>query len=111
LVHKFGIFHQTLYILASKLPKRDRFGIHLRIEDVCLHCLELTIIATFEEKTEKLKTLKNLRIRIELLKRLIRHEYELKIINNRDYLRIETQLQELSKMANGWIKYLQPPLN
>ena len=108
-MQKFGIFHQTIYVLAEQVSKRDRFGIHLRVENLCLHCLELSITASFEERAEKIKTLKTLRVRIEVLKRLIRHEYELKIFDNRAYLRMEKQLQELSKMTNGWIKYLQPP--
>lgn len=97
-------------MLSAKLSKRDRFGIHLKIENLCLACLEFSISAAFEEKAEKIKTLKHLRVQIEVLKRLIRHEYEVKIIDNRWYWRLQGQLEEISKMANGWIKYLQPPL-
>jgi hypothetical protein len=109
-VQKLGIFHQSLYILSSKLSKRDRFGIHLKIENLCLDCLRTAIAATFEEKTEKIKTLKTLRVNVEILKRLIRDEMELKIIDNRCYWRLQNQLEEISKMTSGWIKYLQPPL-
>jgi len=109
LVQKLGIFHQTLYVLAGKLSKRDRFGIHLKIENLCLDCLQAAIAATFEEKNSKLNSLKSLRVQIEILKRLIRHELELKIIDSQDYWRLQNQLEEISKMTSGWIKYLQPP--
>lgn len=33
--------------------------------------------------------------------------HELKIIEDRPYIVLEAQLQEISKMATGWIKYLQ----
>lgn len=32
---------------------------------------------------------------------------ELGIIEQKKYLELELDLQEISKMANGWIKYLQ----
>lgn len=32
---------------------------------------------------------------------------ELKIIENKSYIILEGQLQEISKMASGWIKYLE----
>ena len=44
--------------------------------------------------------------KIELLKRLIRIAGELNIIQNNKYLELESDLQEISKMTNGWIKYL-----
>lgn len=112
MVQKLEIFYHTIYVLALKLSKRDRFGIHSKIENLCLECLQMGLEATFETKAEKLPTLKNLRIKIEVLKRLLRIEYELKIIDNRNYWRLEGQLQEISKMANGWLKYvMQEPQN
>ena len=32
---------------------------------------------------------------------------ELKIIHNEKYIELEADLQEISKMTNGWIKYLE----
>jgi hypothetical protein len=31
---------------------------------------------------------------------------ELKIIEDPTYLKLQTQLQEISKMATGWLKYV-----
>lgn len=33
--------------------------------------------------------------------------YDLKIIEDKKYLELELALQEISKMTNGWIKYLK----
>lgn len=66
----------------------------------------LIIAASLEIKTNKLPILKSDRIKIEVLKRLIRSTYELNIVNRKTYIELETDLQEISKMANGWIKYL-----
>ncbi len=89
-----------------KLTKRDRFGLHLKVEQACLTCLEEAIRASFQERVNKLDTLKDLRINIEILKRFVRSEFELKIIDTIVYWRLQNQLEECSKMTSGWIKYL-----
>jgi hypothetical protein len=37
----------------------------------------------------------------------VRMAYELEIIENRKYIDFQSDLQEISKMINGWIKYLK----
>ena len=63
--------------------------------------------AAFEIKTNKFPILNSARIKIEILKRLFRIACELKIIEDKKYLRFEFDLQEISRMTNGWIKYLK----
>ncbi len=69
--------------------------------------MDLIIISSFEVKNNKLTILNSARIKIEVLKRLFRVAYELNIIENKKYIDIELDLQEISKMTNGWIKYLK----
>jgi len=47
-----------------------------------------------------------LKIKIEVSKRLIRLMSELNIITQKKYITLETNLQEISKMAANWYKYL-----
>jgi len=107
LVHKFFEFYKTIYLLSPRIPKKDRFGVYLKIENNCLDVLELLIFASFEVKIKKLSKLNSSRIKIEVLKRLIRLIYELNIIERKKYIDLEKDLQEISKMVNGWIKYLK----
>ena len=79
----------------------------MKIEALCLEIISQIITAAFEPKNKKLEVLYSARIKIELLKRLFRLAYELKIIGVRFYLDFESDLQEISKMVNGWIKYLR----
>ncbi|MDO8564553.1 MAG: four helix bundle protein [bacterium] len=106
-MHRIRILHKDLYCIAGRFSKRDKLGIHARIEAQCLHALELAIEAAFKPTTQKLGDLKNLRVRAEVLKHLVRTEHELQIIDDKTYLRISEQLVEISKMTNGWINYTQ----
>lgn len=89
------------------MPKRDKFGVFLKLENICLELAELILTASFEAKNNKLPLLNSARIKIEVLKRLFRVANEINIIENKTYINFETDLQELSKMTNGWIKYLR----
>jgi len=106
-VHKICEFYKKIYSISSKIPKRDRFGIYLKIENICLEIIDLVITASLEIKSNKLPILNSSRIKIEVLKRLIRIVYELNIVENKKYINLELDLQEISKMTNGWIKYLK----
>jgi len=98
--------YKKIYLLSPKIPKKDKFGIWLKIESICLEVIDSITAASLEFKTNKLLILNSARIKIELLKRLIRICEELNIIENKNYINLELDLCEISKMANGWIKYL-----
>jgi len=106
LVHKVCEFYKSIYALSQKIPKKDRYGIYLKIENICLDTFYLTINASLETKDKKLPLVNEMRIKIEILKRFIRILKELNIIEDRVYLNLEICLQEISKMTNGWIKFL-----
>lgn len=96
-----------IYLIGNKLPKRDKLGLHNYIEKEFLGNISVLINASLEPKIEKIMILKKARIQIETLKQLVRIEYELKIITEKIYLKIEEKLQEISKMVNGWLKYTE----
>jgi len=112
-VHRIRKLYAYLYLIGNKLPKRDKLGIHNYIEKEFLKTFSFLINASLEPKSEKIILLKKARLQIETIKQLIRTEYELKIISEKIYLTVESKLQEISKMTNGWLKYSQtqnPPL-
>jgi hypothetical protein len=67
--------------------------------------------ASLAPKTEKGAPIREMRISIETLKSLIRISYELAITKEKQYIALEERLQEISKMAAGWEKYVtnNPP--
>jgi len=107
LVHKICEFYKKIYLISPGLPKKDRFGIYLKIENICLEIMTLTVTAALESKYNKISILNSARIKIEVLKRLVRIASELAIIDKKKYIILESDLQEISKMTNGWIKYFK----
>ena len=68
--------------------------------------LALATEASLSPKQSKIVPLEKLRISIEIQKHLVRAMQELEIIDVKNYLKIQEKLQEISKMANGWIRYI-----
>ncbi len=79
----------------------------MKIENACLETLSLAVKAAFTAKIDKAKFISQLRVVIELLKNLVRVAYELNILEQKIYLEIQIDLQEISKMGAGWLKYAQ----
>ncbi|HAT73616.1 MAG: hypothetical protein US30_C0009G0043 [Candidatus Moranbacteria bacterium GW2011_GWF2_36_839] len=107
MTHKICEFYKKAYLLSSKVKKQDRFGIFLKTENLLLEIFELSVFASFEIKHQKLSPLNSCRIKTEVLKRLFRIMLDLKIIEDKKYIELEFDLIEISKMTNGWIKYLK----
>ena len=107
IVHKITKFYKDLYILGGKISKRDKFGIYLKVENISVDLITIAIDAALNQRDSKKPLLHKLRIKIETLKQLIRAMNELRIVEDRSYIILETQLQEISRMAAGWIKYIE----
>ena len=105
IVHKISETYKTIYRLGKNLPKNDKLGPHLKLEQQCLECLRLSIESALSPRQQKIPILLKLKIEIEVGKRLGRIEHELQIINTQDYILLEQSLAEISKMATGWINY------
>ena len=97
--------YKTVYALGPKLKKRDRYGIYLKIEDVCLDSLLLAIEAALTPKERKINILERLVVSIEMQKQLIRIAHEIDVIKQKCYIALVADLIEASKMAAGWFKY------
>ncbi|MFA6227359.1 MAG: hypothetical protein WC631_02705 [Candidatus Paceibacterota bacterium] len=68
--------------------------------------LSLSIESAYKKEALKIPPLVLLRIKVGLLQNLIRTENELKILDDETYLRFSAQIVEISKMASGWINYM-----
>ena len=106
-IHSIKQVYTLIYQVGKKLSKSDKLGIHAHAEQITREILQNLIRASFARSTEKLEILEYTRISLEVLKHFVRTEYELQIIEEKQYIRIESIVIETSKMTNRWIKYLE----
>ncbi len=89
------------------MPKQNKLGIHKVLEEYTLRIMTLLIDSALRSRQNKLETLNQARRDIEVLKHLIRLEYELNIIKEKPYINLSHMLQSISMMTTGWIKSLE----
>lgn len=92
------------YQYQLHFPKKDRYNIGQKCEKVILEILESIILASQLTKAEKLPALRKASLKLEVLKVLFRLCKDIKILDNKKYLLLETDLQEIGRMLGGWIK-------
>jgi len=107
IVHDITELYKKIYKLNQRVSKRNKFGIFLKIENACLEIMSLAIKSAFTAKGDKEKFISQLRVMVELLKNLVRVAYELDILDKNTYIDIQIDLQKISKMGLGWLKYSQ----
>lgn len=96
--------YKLYYQYLVNFPKKDRFTLGLRCENVILDLLEAITEASQVSRNGKLPILQNASLKLDQVKMFIRLAKDLKILDNKKYLILESHLQEIGRMLGGWIK-------
>ena len=102
------IFEETyrfvlwIYPAVNKFPKSQRFVLGQQIENLALDILKGVIRANGER--DKLPYLKDVSVRLDLLRILIRLAKDLRLLSIKQYEFASAQINEIGKMLGGWIK-------
>lgn len=105
IVQKVYDYYRDLHLAVEKFPKKDKYSIGVKVETQTLDLIELIFEATNAGKSEKTRPLEKAGAKTDLIKLLIRLAYEIKAIDQKKYLSLEEQVQEIGKMIGGWLKY------
>lgn len=106
ILKKLFDLYKIFYGYSALFPKKDKYTLGAKCETQIISVLELILEATWSRKEEKIVLLKNASLKFDMLKVFIRLLKELDILDNKKYLDLEIQLQEIGKMLGGWIKSL-----
>lgn len=96
--------YKTLYEYRKVVPKKDRFTVFERCEQAMLDVLEAIILASGQRKEEKTSTLDNAGLKLNVLRVFIRLLKDIKAIDTKKYVRLESMVDEIGRMLGGWIK-------
>lgn len=88
--------------IVPHITKNSRYTIGNRIENKFLDLLELSYIAYFTKKEEKLEKILQCILSLDTLKFLISVAWEAKIISHKQYGDLALKLNETGRMLGGW---------
>lgn len=106
LLHRIFEFYKVAYQYIQLFQKKDKYTLGQKINDLILEILELIFLAVSLSKEEKSKILQKASLKIDLLKILIRLAKEIKTLDNKKYIQLQQELQEIGKMTGGWLRSL-----
>jgi len=92
-----------VYTVVNKFPKKQRFVLGQDIEKTAIKFLKLIIKANYLR--EKALILSEASIEIDLFLILIRFSKDLRFLSKKQYEFAACQINEISKMLGGWLKY------
>lgn len=96
--------YRTLYGFRRFAAKQDRFTIWQRCENVLLELIEALLLASQNYQHDKLTALKQASIKLSLLRVFLRLMKDVKTIDNKKYIRLECEVDEIGRMLGGWIR-------
>jgi len=92
------------HLRCETIPKKDRFTIGQKTENLLLEVIVLTVTAYHtKDFIRKKEILDKANISLECSKITIRLAKDVKAIEQRWYVEYESRLQEIGKMLGGWI--------
>jgi len=95
------------YQYIQLFPKKDKYALGQKIDNLILDTVESIFLAINFQKEERCIALQKASSKIDLLKILIRLAKEVKAIDDKKYVQLQKELQEIGKMIGGWIRSLR----
>jgi len=107
IIQRFISVYKLWDEFKNHFPKKSRYAIGAKIDSLFLDTIELLFIASYLSKEQKLPILQKAGGKLDLLKFFLQIAWELKILDNKKYIMLSEQLNEIGKMLGGWIKGVQ----
>ena len=104
LFHKLYDFYKLLDSHYDKIPKTKRYTLWKRCENVTLSILTQLIRTGPLQGEVRVQALQAMSHEVDLLKVLIRLAQDTHTVTPKQYMVMQTSLQEIGKMIGGWLK-------
>jgi hypothetical protein len=95
--------YQTFHGYRDTVKKRDRHTIWERSENAIIDVIEGILAASEAHKIEKVPILKNVSVKLNLLRVFFRLAKDAKVIDLKKYIILEEVIDEIGRQLGGWI--------
>ena len=107
IIHKLIETYKIWQEFLPHFPKTSRYSLGAKIDNVFLETIELIFGSCSLSAQEKLSLLYRSSTKLDLLKFLLRIAWEIKSLDNKKFIAISENLDEVGKMLGGWIRQLK----
>lgn len=96
--------YKTFYSYRGTVPKADRYTIWQRSEEMLLDLFKEILLASKSQRMEKVAILEHASTNLNLLRVFLRLMKEVKTIDNKKYITLESSVDEIGRMLGGWLR-------
>ena len=89
------------------VPKQIKYTLWQRLENIILEIIENIMQASLSAKKKKLPGLENASIKLNILRVFIRLAHDTKAIDNKKYVLLQKDVDEIGRMLGGWIRSMR----
>ena len=106
IIQKIRELYKLFYGYLALFPKKDKYALGNKCELYIIATLELLLAAGSAAKEEKREFIKQANVKFDALKIFLRLAQELRLLDNKKYLNLQTPIQEIGRMLGGWQRSL-----
>lgn len=88
--------YRNFYSFRNSIPKQDRYTLWQKCENI--------LLASQMSKAEKLPVLEKASTKLNLFRIFVRLAKEVKALDNKKYILLQENTDEIGRMLGGWIK-------
>jgi four helix bundle protein len=96
--------YKVFYSYRTIISKQDRYSIWQQSEEALLNILKNILSASQMYKSEKVPALEKASVDLNLLRVFLRLMKEIKTLDNKKYVNLESSVDEIGRMLGGWIR-------
>lgn len=96
--------YRVLYSYRLDVAKQDRYTLWQRCEDGLLALIEQILFASQSNLNDKLPILQRASVQLNVLRVFVRLMKDVKAIDNKKYILIESDMDEIGSQLGGWIR-------
>lgn len=99
--------YKLLHEYRRLVPKQDRFTLWQKCEEAILDVIQGIIKASSLSKTTKMPTLDDTSLHLNVTRVFIRLMKDTKVLDQKKYIALEGEVDEIGRMLGGWIRSLK----
>lgn len=96
--------YREIHALQRTIPKTDRHSLWVRVQNSALDVLEELLQVGYLSPENRANMLVKISAKVDILRVFLRLTFDVKAINNKKYLHLQEQLDEIGRMLGGWLK-------
>ena len=102
IIHKLNVAYVIWQQALTNFPRSARSTLGCKIDLFLLEMLELLFISASSCKADKLPILEKANTKLDLAKFFLQTAWQSKAIDNKKFIKISAELEEVGKMLGGW---------